>query len=227
MLIDELSTPAAIIDADAFEANLAMMSAVHPGPRLRPHVKAHKSTAIAARQAAAGHRTFTVATPREALGVAAAGLGDDILIANEVVDPRRLAALAEASRGGSNITVAVDSAATIDAAASAGLPACVIDVNVGLPRCGCDPADAGRLASVARARGLNVRGVMGYEGHLMMMDDRNRQRADVKAAMAILAGAHADVGGDVISAGGTGTYDLHDATGITELQAGRDRKSVV
>jgi len=220
MLIDELSTPAAIIDADAFEANLAMMSAVHPGARLRPHVKAHKSTAIAARQAAAGNRTFTVATPREALGLAAAGLGDDILIANEVVDPRRLAALADASRGGSNFTVAVDSEATIDAAAMAGLQACLIDVNVGLPRCGCDPADAGRLASTARARGLNVRGVMGYEGHLMMVDDRNRQRADVEAAMTILAGAHADVGGDIVSAGGTGTYDLHDATGITELQAG-------
>ncbi len=38
--------------------------------------------------------------------------------------------------------------------------------------------------------------------------------------MAILVGAHADVGGDIISAGGTGTYDLHDATGITELEAG-------
>ena len=224
MLIDELSTPAAIIDADTFEANLTAMSAVHPGARLRPHVKAHKTTAIAARQAAAGHHAFTVATPREALGLAAAGLGDDILIANEVVDPRRLAAVAALGADDhphhANVTVAADSDATIDAAAAAGVAACVIDVNVGLPRCGCDPADAGRLASVARARGLNVRGVMGYEGHLMMVEDRNRQRADVEAAMAILVGAHADVGGDIISAGGTGTYDLHDATGITELEAG-------
>jgi D-serine deaminase-like pyridoxal phosphate-dependent protein len=61
---------------------------------------------------------------------------------------------------------------------------------------------------------------MGYEGHLMMVEDRGQQRAEVERSMAILRGAHGDVGGDVMSAGGTGTYDLHDATGITELQAG-------
>ena len=38
--------------------------------------------------------------------------------------------------------------------------------------------------------------------------------------MALLCQAHADVGGDIISAGGTGTHDLHDRTGVTEIQAG-------
>ena len=214
--VDDLPTPALIVDAHAFDHNLATMSAAHPGSRLRPHVKAHKCTAIARRQAEAGHRAFTVATPREAIGLAAAGLGDDILVANEVVDPRRLAALAELNR----VTVAVDSEATIGAAASAGIQSCLVDVDVGLPRCGCDPADAGRLADLARSRGLEVRGVMGYEGHLMMVEDRHQQRAEVERAMEILRRAHVDIGGTVISAGGTGTYDLHDATGITELQAG-------
>ena len=55
---------------------------------------------------------------------------------------------------------------------SPGCGACVVDVDVGLPRCGCDPADAGRLADLARAKGLEVRGVMGYEGHLMALEDR-------------------------------------------------------
>ena len=50
---------------------------------------------------------------------------------------------------------------------SAGVPEVLIDVNVGLPRCGCRPEDAGRLAEVARRRGLVVRGVMGYEGHVV------------------------------------------------------------
>jgi D-serine deaminase-like pyridoxal phosphate-dependent protein len=214
--VDELPTPALIVDAEAFDHNLATMSVAHPGSRLRPHVKAHKCTAIARRQADAGHRAFTVATPREAIGLAAAGLGDDILVANEVVDPRRLAALSELEC----ITVAVDSEATIEAASSAGITSCLVDVDVGLPRCGCDPADAGRLADLARSRGLEVRGAMGYEGHLMMVEDRQLQRAEVERAMEILRRAHANIGGDVISAGGTGTYDLHDATGITELQAG-------
>ena len=44
----------------------------------------------------------------------------------------------------------------------------LIDVNVGLPRCGCAPEDAGALADAARRRGLEVRGVMGYEGHAML-----------------------------------------------------------
>ena len=41
---------------------------------------------------------------------------------------------------------------------------------------------------------------MGYEGHLMMVTDREKQRADVAASMDLLVGAHADVGGDVVSA---------------------------
>ncbi|MCU1392775.1 MAG: metal-activated pyridoxal enzyme [Ilumatobacteraceae bacterium] len=219
MRIHDLPTPALVIDVAPFERNIATMSAAHPGSRLRPHVKAHKCTALAAVQAAAGHRSFTCATPREVLGMAAAGLGHDLLLANEVVDRNRLAALAAAQdRDGVGITVAVDSEVTIDLAARAGMRHALIDVNVGLPRCGCAPADAGRLADLARAAGLQVRGVMGYEGHLMMVADREQQRAEVAAAMDLLLAAHADVGGDIISAGGTGTYDLHDR--VNEVQAG-------
>ena len=65
-----------------------------------------------------------------------------------------------ARRGGARITVAVDSETTIEAAAGAGVPEVLIDVNVGLPRCGCPPERAGRLADRARALGLSVRGVM-------------------------------------------------------------------
>lgn len=218
MRIPDLATPALIIDVEPFERNIMTMAGLHPGRALRPHVKAHKCTTLAAAQAAAGHRTFTCATPREVLGMAAAGLGDDLLLANEVLDPRRLEALAAAQET-AMITLAVDSAETIDAAAIAGIRNVLVDVNVGLPRCGCDPADSGRLADRARAAGLAVRGVMGYEGHLMMVADREAQRAQVRAAMDRLVAAHADVGGDIVSAGGTGTHDLHDDR-INEIQAG-------
>jgi D-serine deaminase-like pyridoxal phosphate-dependent protein len=219
MEVHALPTPALVIDVDVLDANLATMAAAHPGTSLRPHVKAHKCTALAARQRAAGHTSFTCATPREAVGLAAVGLGEDLLVANEVVDTRRLGALG-ALGDDVHVTVAVDSETTIDAAALAGVRSCLVDVDVGLPRCGCDPAEAGRLADVARSRGLDVRGVMGYEGHLMVLDDRERQRAEVAAAMERLRAAHADVGGEVVSAGGTGTYDLHATTGVTEVQAG-------
>ena len=213
--IRDLQTPALLVDRAAFDANLRLMSDAHPGHRLRPHVKAHKCTALARAQAALGHDTFTCATIREVEGMVAAGLGTDLLLANEVLDTRRLGL---ASESGARITVAVDSEATIDAAALGGVPEVVIDVNVGLPRCGCAPEDAGRLADVARSRGLEVRGVMGYEGHAMVIADLDERRKVVEECMAKLLVAHADVGGDVVSAGGTGTFAVN--TWANEIQAG-------
>ncbi len=210
-----LTTPALLVDAAGLEKNLGTMAAALPGDRLRPHVKAHKCTALAARQAAHGHMRFTCATMKEMEGMARAGLGDDLLLANEVVDASRLGALL---RDGARVTVAVDSEETIEAAARAGVPEVVVDVNVGLPRCGCSPEDAGRLADRARAAGLTVRGVMGYEGHIVGLEDRATRVAMIEVAMAQLTRAHEDVGGDLVSAGGTGTYDLN--TWATEIQAG-------
>jgi D-threonine aldolase len=215
--LHELPTPALVVDADALHRNLMSMASYLPGARLRPHVKAHKCTALAAAQQAVGHHTFTCATPREVLGLAASGVGSDLLLANETVDPDRLRAMAEC---GVPVTVAIDGDETIAAASAAGIVSCLIDVNVGLPRCGVSPDRAGALADRARRSGLDVRGVMGYEGHLMMIADRSERAAAVAASMDLLLAAHADVGGDVVSAGGTGTFDLHASTGVTEVQAG-------
>ena len=210
-----MPTPALVVDGPTFAANLTTMATARPGPQCRPHVKAHKTTAIARRQQAAGHPGLTAATPREVLGLAAAGLGDDLLLANETIDADRLRAMATCD---ARVTVAVDSDETVDAAAAAGIREVLVDVNVGLPRCGCDPADAGRLADRARAAGLAVRGVMGYEGHVTLFADRTERAAAVATAMAILTAAHEAVGGDVVSAGSTVSYDLNDAA--TEIQAG-------
>jgi len=214
MTLRELQTPALLVDAAVLAANLGTLASALPGSRLRPHVKAHKCTALARRQAAAGARSFTCATIREVEGMADTGLGDDLLLANEVLDATRLGRL----RNVAHITLAVDSEATIDAAARAAVREVLIDVDVGLPRCGCRPGDAGRLAGYARSRGLLVRGVMGYEGHVMLVPDRDARAAGTAEAMRHLLAAHADVGGEVISAGGTGTWDLN--SWATEIQAG-------
>ena len=211
----ELTTPALLVEAAELEANLATMAQALPGDRMRPHVKAHKCTALAAHQAAQGHTGFTCATTAEMEGMARAGLGQDLLLANEVADATRLGQLA---RAGARVTVAVDSDETIAAASRAGIPEVLVDVNVGLPRCGCRPEDAGRLADRARAAGLKVRGVMGYEGHVVGLEDRTTRTEMLEDSMAQLMVAHDLVGGDVISAGGTGTYDLN--TWATEIQAG-------
>jgi len=211
----DLTTPALLVEASQLEHNLATMAAALPGGRLRPHVKAHKCTELAKRQAACGHRAFTCATVAEMEGMAGAGLGDDLLLANEVADAGRLGRL---SKSGARVTLAVDSPETIAAAVAGGVTEVVIDVNVGLPRCGCDPADAGRLADAARARGLEVRGVMGYEGHIVGLPDRAKRMEMIRPAMEALLRAHDDVGGDLVSAGGTGTYDIN--SWATEIQAG-------
>lgn len=215
MQVDELPTPALLVERSALRANLDTMSAALPGERLRPHVKAHKCTSLARWQRDNGHPGFTCATIREAEALAAAGLGGDLLLANEVLDASRLGRLVA---GGARVTLAVDSRETIAAAVTGGVREVLIDVDVGLPRCGCPPEKAGELADLARRSGLEVRGVMGYEGHLMLVQPAEDRARMTREAMALLTGAAARVGGDVISAGGTGTY--RDNTWATEIQAG-------
>lgn len=213
--LEQISTPALVVEQGVFDANLATMSEALPGAGLRPHVKAFKSTAIARRLVDAGHLAFCAATIRELEGMAAAGLGHDLLLANEVVNAGRLGSLVE---NGARITVAVDSIETIEAAAAGGVLEVLIDVEVGLPRCGCAVDDAGKLAEEARRRGLDVRGVMGYEGHLMMVVEPEERRSRVERAMGKLLTAHDAVGGEIVSAGGTGTYAVNEWA--TEIQAG-------
>jgi D-serine deaminase-like pyridoxal phosphate-dependent protein len=212
---DTITTPALVVDSGALDRNLDLMAAKWPGRMLRPHVKAHKTTGIARRQVARGHTGFTCATIREVEVMAAGGLGEDLLLANEVVDARRLGAVVAA---GARVTMAIDSDATLQAAVTGGVREALIDVNVGLPRCGCPPDQAGALAERARAAGLEIRGVMGYEGHLMHEADAGQRDAQTGQAMSLLAQAHAAVGGDIVSGGGTGTWTAN--RGVTELQAG-------
>lgn len=233
--IVDLPTPALIIDRQKFDANVAVMAAIRPGLTLRPHVKAHKSTALAHELAKVGHTAFTCATPREIIGMAEAGLGSDLLLANETVDVQRLRAMAAlldtSSSKMARITVAIDSKTTATLAAECGIRDVLIDVNVGLPRCGVAPEGSAALASFAVSLGLNVRGVMGYEGHLMAVTDRDEQRSKVRAAMGLLVQCFDEVraqcGDDctIISAGGTGTFDLYDPSDpvlarVNEVQAG-------
>ena len=141
--ISDLPTLALIVDRQKFDSNVAKMAAVRPGLSLRPHIKAHKSTTLAAQLAAVGHTAFTCATPREVIGMAQAGLGTDLLLANETVDVSRLRAMAAMLNTRSSelvrITVAIDSEITASLAAENGIKDVLIDVNVGMPRCGIAP----------------------------------------------------------------------------------------
>ena len=133
--LNDLQTPYLAVDLEIFEKNLETMKSIRPGSSLRPHVKAFKSTDIAAILKQAGYSGFCCATIKELEGLAASGLGDDLLLANETLNASRLRSLVN---HGVEVIVAVDSTETIDAAKDGGIRNVLIDVNVGLPRCGCE-----------------------------------------------------------------------------------------
>jgi D-serine deaminase-like pyridoxal phosphate-dependent protein len=226
-----LSTPALVVDLDVFEANVAAMAALvgGTGTTIRPHVKTHRTPELARRQLGGSAVGLTCATVGEAEAMVEAGM-DDILVANEVVDPRkvaRLVALGQRAR----IAVAVDDpepVATLsrEAARASTTIDVLIDVDVLLHRCGVASAgDAVRLAeAIDRAPGLQLRGIMGYEGRLRLTDeDRAAKIARAYATLAEVRMALLDAGFpvDVVSAAGTST--LAEALAnpwITEIQAG-------
>ncbi len=229
----ELDTPILCLEAAVLEANIARMGEYfrQRPAKLRPHVKTHKCPIIAWMQLRAGAIGITCAKVSEAEVMAQAGIRD-ILIANQVVGKDKITRLVNLA-GYSEVMVAVDTAenaAEISAAATAkGVRLrTIIEVDVGMGRCGTAPGEA----TVALARqmvalpGLRFEGIMGYEGHTVMIPDyAERTRAAQKAMGQLVAtrdaleGAGIAVG--IVSAGGTGTYAITgNYAGITEIQSG-------
>jgi D-serine deaminase-like pyridoxal phosphate-dependent protein len=235
MRIAEIPTPALVVDLPAMERNIKRLADFYAdGPtKLRPHFKAHKTPEIARRQLAAGSCTgLTVATVGEAELCAELAITNDILIANEVLGHGKAERVAKlASRV--DIKVAVDSDATLDdlarAAQAAGVEIGVlVDVNVGLPRCGIEHGEpALRLAKrAADTAGIQLHGLMGYEGHVVGLPERSEREPRAQKAMDRLITTmrlvrEAGLPCDIVSAGGTGTFDITGRIdGITEVQAG-------
>lgn len=229
----EIVTPALILDLDAARRNIAFMAErMRTMPaRLRPHVKVQKSPELAKLQVEAGAIGVCTATVWEAIIMSRAGI-EDVLIANEVCGRGKVKALAQAAKEG-RLTVAVDDALNAadlsDAASAAGSALEVlIEVDVGMGRGGVrSPEDGVDLARrVDELPGLRLRGVQGYEGHCMHERDRSARSEKAQAAMAYLGEvidrlAAAGFECEVVSAGGTGTYDMTGANPrVTEIQAG-------
>jgi D-serine deaminase-like pyridoxal phosphate-dependent protein len=220
-----------MVDLDVFEANVAAMEALlrGTGKTVRPHAKTHRTPELARRQLGGAAVGVTCATVGEAEAMVAAGI-DDVLIANEIVDPAKLVRIAELARH-ATITVAADDHVQVEALAQAAARAGVtvgvlIDVDILLHRCGVEStAEALALARTVQAsHGLRPAGIMGYEGRVRLGTEQRDERIagayktlkDVKAA---LVGSGFPV--EVVSAAGTSTLReaLADPT-ITELQAG-------
>lgn len=231
--LHEIPTPALVIELAAMDRNIRRMADFFADGacKLRPHFKAHKTPEIARRQLAAGSCTgLTCATVGEA--EIAAAFCDDILVANEVIGADKCAGVAKLAKL-IDIKIAIDSDEGLDqiaatASAAATTVGVVVDVDVGLPRCGITPG--GPALALARraadAASVELRGVMGYEGHAVGIEDRAKRTARALEAMERLTSTarmirEAGLPCEIVSAGGTGTYDITGRVdGITEVQAG-------
>src|SRR5437660_3617939 len=168
--LDEVDTPALVLDLDALERNLLRMAdAVKGGVRLRPHAKSHKCAEIARAQIAAGAVGVCCEEVSEAEALVAGGVAD-VLVTNEIVGRRKTARLARLAREAKVAVLADDAGnvADLDAAARAeGLRLDVlVEVNVGADRCGiASGTPALALArSIAACRSLRFAGLHAYHG---------------------------------------------------------------
>jgi 3-hydroxy-D-aspartate aldolase len=233
MRLEEVETPALLLDLDAFERNLSRLATQVQGMgvRLRPHAKTHKSAIIARRQMALGAVGVCCQKVSEAEAMVQGGVSD-VVISNEIVGPRKLARLAALARD-ARLAVCVDNADSLSAlsAAAENFRANIdvlVEVNVGANRCGVDPgAPVLALAEqVARAPRLRFRGLQGYQGAAQHIRDFTERRAAVAAAIvrvqetaALLARYGLEC--EDIAGAGTGTYAFEGRSGVyTELQAG-------
>lgn len=231
MPLAEVDTPALLLDLDAFERNLDRMAASLAGKtiRVRPHAKSHKCPEIARRQIARGAVGVCCQKVSEAEAFVRSGI-KDVLVANEVVGPRKLERLVGLARD-ARIGVCVDDAGNLSdlrrAAEHAGVTLDVyVEVNVGANRCGVEPGPA--VVELARqiAAPLLFAGLQAYHGaaqHLRSPADRAQAIAQAVAKLESTQWLLEAAGlkAPLITGAGTGTY-LHEAASRVygELQPG-------
>ena len=231
--LDDVVTPALIVELDAYERNLGTMAALieAAGLRLRPHAKTHKSPEIALAQMARGAVGACCQKLSEAEILAQGGVGD-ILIANQVVGAVKAVRAATLARQ-IRLALCVDHPGNVEdlSTAAQALEATIdllVEIDVGNDRCGLPPGGAAvALAQrVAAAPGLRFRGLQAYHGKAQHIRDFGERRAAVRQAAELTlqtvealeaAGLHCET----VTGGGTGTL-LHDieAGTLNELQAG-------
>jgi D-serine deaminase-like pyridoxal phosphate-dependent protein len=237
--VDDIDTPALVIDLDAMERNLARMAdfARTQSMRLRPHAKMHKSAEIAKLQMTHGAVGVCVQKTDEALALARAGVSD-IYISNEVVAIQKLARLAQAVHGlPTHFSIAVDSTLGVARLAEAlrgagvsrsGAVDVFVEIDVGHGRCGAAPGTSVvALTQLVLAQPLlRFAGLQAYHGsaqHRRSTAERDAALALSEAAVrqTVDALAAADIAVPLVTGAGTGSFVRESAGGLWgELQAG-------
>jgi len=233
MSLDEVDTPALVIDLDAFERNLQRLvdRIAGTGVRLRPHAKTHKCAVIALKQMERGAVGVCCQKVSEAEALVYGGV-KDVLITNEIVGKpklRRLMGLAGMARIATCADDPAQIAALDEAAGEAGITLPVhVEVNMGGNRCGVEAgAPALDLARrVMDAPHLSFAGLQAYHGsaqHLRTWEERQKAIVSAVDKARGTRDLLADNGIECanITGAGTGTFEFESASGVyTELQCG-------
>jgi D-serine deaminase-like pyridoxal phosphate-dependent protein len=231
--LDALDSPPLLLDLDVIDANLRLMQDAcrRRGLALRVHFKSLKCGGLAKYLAARGVDRFLCAKLNEAEVLADAGI-DDIFIANEIVGPLKVARLARLAKR-ARLSVCADDAGNVAALGAAARAegatlGVLVEVDIGMNRCGVDPGEpALSLARrIAAEPGLRFAGLQGYDGHLQMLPNAEEKRAKCLVGLDALLTTRrlieaAGLPIAVVTGAGTGTSELaasHDA--LTELQPG-------
>lgn len=229
----DLNTPALVIEADAFERNIARMAelAAARGVRLRPHAKTHKSVEIARRQVAAGAVGVCCAKLGEAEVMAAGGV-EGLHLTSPVVAAPGLRRLSELNKTSARLSVVADDPGNVDALAKIASPerplGVFVDIDPGIHRTGVTSAEtavelARRIQGHAALRYEGVQMYCGREQHIAPYAERRAAIVErmnyLKTILAALDAAGAKP--TIITGGGTGTHEIDLEFGVlTELQVG-------
>lgn len=230
--VEDLDTPALLLDLNVLERNVKKMADFFGRPaKMRPHIKTHKCPIIAHKQIAAGAEGISCQKLSEAEVMVQSGIGD-VFITNQVIGWSKILRLARLAHH-SRMTVLVDNSDNVNQLSRAAeqegvLINVVVEVDVGMHRCGVQPGQpAVALArEIASKPALNFMGILGYEGHCVLIDDYAQKKRLCLEALAkdvetknLLEMSGLKV--EKTCAGGTSTYDITGAyPGITEIHPG-------
>ena len=230
----EIDTPALLLDLATMEKNITRMAEFTAAHKinLRPHVKTYKATPeLAHIQLQAGAIGMTCVKLSEAEVLVASGV-KDILIANEIVGPKKLQRLATLAKS-CDIKVGVDNADNAEALSQAAqangvVIGVLVELNIGQNRCGVAPFEPTLelVKLVAQKPGLKFRGLMGYDGHATTKVAEQDRGPISRQAYTLLTQTQQMVEAagypvEIMSGGGTFTYRYaSEVEGMTEIQTG-------
>lgn len=231
----DIQTPCLVLDLDALERNIKKMGdfAKAAGVRHRVHGKMHKSVDVALLQERLGGSCGVCCQKVSEAEVFARGGIKDILVSNQVTDPRKIDRLARLPLLGARTLVCVDDPANVADLSAAAVKhgteiECLVEIDCGAGRCGVSTTqDVVNIAKlIDAAKGLKFAGIQAYQGAMQHLDRYEDRKAKLDIAIAQVADAVQGLKAqgldcDIVGGGGTGSYYFEGASGVyNELQCG-------